>query len=179
MFDELDALQKAGVTVTSDRMVVSDRAHMLFDLHKEVDGLREAELSGNKIGTTKRGIGPAYASKATRNGVRVGDIRNPEKFEASLRALAADAAARFDGFEYDVEAEIAAYAKYAERIKPFIADTVALVNAGTGWEEGADRGRERDDARFGLRHVPRHEQQPEPRRRVRGHRLASRTSLRR
>ena len=129
MFDELDALEKAGVTVTSDRMVISDRAHMLFDLHKEVDGLREAELSGNKIGTTKRGIGPAYASKATRNGVRVGDIRNPEKFEASLRALAADAAARFDGFEYDVEAEIAAYAKYAERIKPFIADTVALVNA--------------------------------------------------
>ena len=46
------------------RLVVSDRAHMLFDLHKEVDGLREAELSGNKIGTTKRGIGPAYASKA-------------------------------------------------------------------------------------------------------------------
>jgi len=46
------------------RLFISDRAHLLFDLHKEIDGLREAELAGKKIGTTKRGIGPAYASKA-------------------------------------------------------------------------------------------------------------------
>jgi len=45
------------------RLFISDRAHLLFDLHKEIDGLREAELAGKKIGTTKRGIGPAYASK--------------------------------------------------------------------------------------------------------------------
>jgi len=122
------ARDKAGVKVDSTRLVVSDRAHMLFDLHKEVDGLREAELSGNKIGTTKRGIGPAYASKATRNGIRVGDLRNPEKFAVQLRALAADAAARFPGFEYDVEAEIVAYKTYAARIMPFITDTVHLVN---------------------------------------------------
>lgn len=107
---------------------MSDRAHLLFDLHKEIDGLREAELSGNKIGTTKRGIGPAYASKATRNGIRLGDIRNPEKFAEQLRTLAKDAAARFDDFEYDVEAEIEAYKKIAERISPFIVDTVALIN---------------------------------------------------
>ena len=129
MFNELEALEKAGVAVTPDRLVVSDRAHMLFDLHKEIDGLREAELSGNKIGTTKRGIGPAYASKATRNGVRVGDVRNPEKFASGLRALAADAAARFDDFEYDVDAEIENYKVFAEKVKPYIKDTVALVNA--------------------------------------------------
>ena len=46
------------------RLFISDRAHLLFDLHKVIDGLREAELAGKKIGTTKRGIGPAYASKA-------------------------------------------------------------------------------------------------------------------
>ncbi len=46
---------------------VSDRAHLLFDLHKEIDGLREAELAGKMIGTTKRGIGPAYASKVGLN----------------------------------------------------------------------------------------------------------------
>ena len=128
MFEEIDTLERAGVAIDPSRLCISDRAHMLFDLHKEVDGLREAELSGNKIGTTKRGIGPAYASKATRNGVRVGDIRNPEKFAANLRLLAADAASRFPEFEYDVDAEIEAYKKYAERIIPFIADTVALVN---------------------------------------------------
>ena len=113
MFNEIDTLEKAGVKIDASRLVVSDRAHMLFDLHKEIDGLREAELSGNKIGTTKRGIGPAYASKATRNGIRVGDIRNPETFAQKLRTLAADAAARFDDFEYDVEAELVAYEKYA------------------------------------------------------------------
>ena len=51
-----------GVDVDG-RLFISDRAHLLFDLHKEIDGLREAELAGKKIGTTKRGIGPAYASK--------------------------------------------------------------------------------------------------------------------
>lgn len=54
MFEEIDKLLKAGVDARG-RMIVSDRAHLLFDLHKEIDGLREAELSGNKIGTTKRG----------------------------------------------------------------------------------------------------------------------------
>lgn len=105
MFEELDALEKVGVDCAG-RMIVSDRAHLLFELHKEVDGLREAELSGNMIGTTKRGIGPAYASKATRNGIRVGDIKNMETFAEKLKALAADAGKRFDGFEYDVDAEI-------------------------------------------------------------------------
>ena len=51
-----------GVEV-DDRLLISDRAHLLFDLHKEIDGLREEELAGKQIGTTKRGIGPAYASK--------------------------------------------------------------------------------------------------------------------
>ena len=51
-----------GVEI-EDRLLISDRAHMLFDLHKEIDGLREEELAGKQIGTTKRGIGPAYASK--------------------------------------------------------------------------------------------------------------------
>lgn len=64
--------QERGIEVAG-RLVISDRAHLLFELHKEIDGLREAELagSGKAIGTTKRGIGPAYASKATRNGLRV------------------------------------------------------------------------------------------------------------
>lgn len=51
-----------GVEI-EDRLLISDRAHLLFDLHKEIDGLREEELAGKQIGTTKRGIGPAYASK--------------------------------------------------------------------------------------------------------------------
>ena len=63
------------------------RAHLLFDLHKEIDGLREEELAGGKIGTTRRGIGPAYASKAQRNGVRVGELRDMSNFANKLRRL--------------------------------------------------------------------------------------------
>lgn len=56
------------------RLIVSDRAHLVFDFHQQVDGLQEAEKGGKSLGTTKKGIGPAYSSKATRNGIRVGDL---------------------------------------------------------------------------------------------------------
>ena len=59
-----------GVEI-EDRLLISDRAHLLFDLHKEIDGLREEELAGKQIGTTKRGIGPAYASKVAILGRRL------------------------------------------------------------------------------------------------------------
>lgn len=63
LFEEIETLAGQGVTVDASRLKLSDRAHLLFDLHKEIDGLREGELAGKQIGTTKRGIGPAYASK--------------------------------------------------------------------------------------------------------------------
>lgn len=64
--------------------MVSDRAHLLFDFHQEVDGLREAELDKSFIGTTKRGIGPSYSSKVIRNGIRVSDLRHMDTFPKSL-----------------------------------------------------------------------------------------------
>mgnify|MGYP002630463920 CR=1 FL=1 len=129
LFEELETLASQGVTVPPGRLLISDRAHLLFDLHKEVDGAREAELAGGQIGTTKRGIGPAYASKATRNGARVGDLRDVDALLAPrLRALAADARARFPAIEYDVEADIERYRGYAARAVPWIADTVTEIN---------------------------------------------------
>lgn len=114
------------------RLLVSDRAHLLFNLHQEVDGLREAELAGQMIGTTKRGIGPCYASKAIRNGIRVGDLRHLDTFREKLDVLYRDAAARFKDFEYSsaaVDEEMAKYVKYAERLEPYIVDTVEYVNS--------------------------------------------------
>lgn len=75
LFEEIDAIKSNGVDING-RLMLSDRAHVLFDMHKQVDALREAELAGNKIGTTGRGIGPAYASKANRIGVRVCDLQH-------------------------------------------------------------------------------------------------------
>lgn len=61
----IEAFDCAQGVEIEDRLLISDRAHLLFDLHKEIDGLREEELAGKQIGTTKRGIGPAYASKVS------------------------------------------------------------------------------------------------------------------
>lgn len=135
-FGEIAGLKAKGLDCTG-RLLVSDRAHLLFDLHKEMDGLREAELAGTgkAIGTTKRGIGPAYASKATRNGIRVCDLMDMDQFATKLRLLAVEGQKRFGkDFVYDVEADIAHYRDIAETVKPLITDTVDYIN--TAYEEG-------------------------------------------
>ena len=72
--------------------------------------------AGKKIGTTKRGIGPAYASKAIRNGLRVVDLKDKEAFADKLRKLAMDGSKRFEGFQYDVEADIESFVEIAKRV---------------------------------------------------------------
>lgn len=127
LFEELDNLEREGVP-TQGRISLSDRAHLLFGLHKAVDGAREAELKGGAIGTTGRGIGPAYASKATRNGARAGDLRDFAAFEQRLRALAADAKARFPSLNYDVEEDLRQHAALKDRALALLTDSVAAVN---------------------------------------------------
>lgn len=119
------------------RLIISDRAHLLFDLHKEIDGAREAELAGTgkQIGTTKRGIGPAYSSKATRNGLRVGDLVKLDGFAEKLRKLSLDGSKRFADFEYNVEADIQHYKEMVSTVSPYVGDTVHLIN------EWASQGR--------------------------------------
>jgi adenylosuccinate synthase len=76
LFEELAKNEAKGLQDWQNRLIVSDRAHLVFDFHQQVDGLQEAEkaVGGKSLGTTKKGIGPAYSSKATRNGIRVGDL---------------------------------------------------------------------------------------------------------
>jgi len=125
---EIKKLKEKGVSCDG-RLFISDRAHVLLDLHKEADGLREQELSDKKIGTTKRGIGPCYASKAIRNGIRIHDLLNFDVFEKKLRALADDTRKRFgDAFEYDVEGEVALYRELAAEFAPYVADSVAILH---------------------------------------------------
>uniref|UniRef100_A0A0C9QV85 Adenylosuccinate synthetase, chloroplastic n=1 Tax=Wollemia nobilis TaxID=56998 RepID=A0A0C9QV85_9CONI len=130
LFKEIDGLESNGVSCKG-RLLVSDRAHLLFDFHQTVDGLREAELAGSLIGTTKRGIGPCYASKVTRNGIRVSDLRHMDTFPEKLEVLLHDAASRFKGFEYSksmLEAEVENYKRHSERLEPYIADTVHVIH---------------------------------------------------
>uniref|UniRef100_A0A7N0REV6 Adenylosuccinate synthetase, chloroplastic n=1 Tax=Kalanchoe fedtschenkoi TaxID=63787 RepID=A0A7N0REV6_KALFE len=130
LFKEIDGLEANGVPCKG-RILVSDRAHLLFNLHQEVDGLREAELSKSFIGTTKRGIGPCYSSKVIRNGLRVSDLRHMDTFADKLEVLLSDAAKRFEGFTYDrdmLKEEVERYKRFADRLEPFIADTVHVMH---------------------------------------------------
>lgn len=129
-FKEIDGLETNGVTCKG-RILVSDRAHLLFDFHQEVDGLREAELAKSFIGTTKRGIGPCYSSKVIRNGIRVSDLRHMDTFPQKLELLLSDAASRFKDFKYTpdmLREEVEKYKRFAERIEPYITDTVHFMN---------------------------------------------------
>ncbi len=106
-FHELEQLHQQGIN-TQGRIVISDRAHVALDLHQLVDGLEEVELGGANIGTTKKGIGPAYSSKASRSGVRMCDIFDEEVFERRVRALAEGYRKRYGELlkGYDVEEEL-------------------------------------------------------------------------
>jgi adenylosuccinate synthase len=84
LFAEIDELEGAGISV-GDRLVISDKAHLILPYHRELDLLSEARRGERKIGTTSRGIGPAYEDKIARRGVRVGDLANPESLAEAVR----------------------------------------------------------------------------------------------
>jgi adenylosuccinate synthase len=84
LFDEIDELGRAGISV-GDRLVISDKAHLILPYHRELDLLSEARRGERKIGTTSRGIGPAYEDKIARRGVRVGDLANPESLAEAVK----------------------------------------------------------------------------------------------
>lgn len=86
-FRELTQLESKGVPHVHERIHISSRCHLNFALHAAVDGLSEEELGTNQIGTTKKGIGPAYSTKALRDGLRVIDLYQ-DSFEQRLRLLA-------------------------------------------------------------------------------------------
>jgi adenylosuccinate synthase len=106
-FKELKELEEKGLQGVHDRIFVSDRAQVNLDLHAAVDGLEEVELGERAIGTTGRGIGPSYSTKAARSGIRISDIFDEELFERKLRQLASGYRKRFgDLLVYDVEEEV-------------------------------------------------------------------------
>lgn len=127
---EVATLEGKGVEVAG-RLFVSDRAHVVFPFHKMLDCAQEAAREGAKIGTTKRGIGPCYEEKASRQGLRVLDLldenRLRERLAGSkelqakrLASLGAEATGLDDTFEQ--------YLEYGRQLAPFVADTVAMLH---------------------------------------------------
>mmetsp|Transcript_12331 Transcript_12331/g.22252 ORF Transcript_12331/g.22252 Transcript_12331/m.22252 type:complete len:542 (-) Transcript_12331:136-1761(-) len=124
---EIDGLTKSGIN-SEGRILLSDRAHMVFDFHQMVDGLNENKLGRNKIGTTKKGIGPAYASKISRNGIRIGDLKNMDFFEMRFRELTSAHMRAFPGLEIDVEGQLEYYRSIAPQIAAMTTDTIEYTN---------------------------------------------------
>lgn len=126
--NELDSLAKNGINYEG-RVLLSDRAHLVFDFHQEVDGRNEARLGRHKLGTTKKGIGPAYASKISRNGLRVGDLQNWENFERRFRGLCEQQMRAYDGLKIDIDSQLQYYKSISERVGNLTVDTIEYTNA--------------------------------------------------
>ena len=127
-FKELADIEAKGIKDARDRIYVSDRCHINFDLHAAVDGLEEVELGANAVGTTKRGIGPCYSTKAARSGIRLAEMFNEGLFERKLRQLAAGYKKRYgDLLQYDVEEEITRFKQYRLALADHVVDAVTFM----------------------------------------------------
>mmetsp|Transcript_4699 Transcript_4699/g.12043 ORF Transcript_4699/g.12043 Transcript_4699/m.12043 type:complete len:477 (-) Transcript_4699:238-1668(-) len=156
-FDELqhnvDIDEKTGAGAMKgwqDRLKVSNRAHIVFDLHQQIDGLREEERQaaadaangaaavgspkkGGKIGTTKRGIGPTYAAKATRSGFRVADLYvDRDAFTHKFSTFVKHYKQRFPQLEVDIPATVVKALELGAKLKPFVVDSVQYVHEALG-----------------------------------------------
>ena len=131
LVEEIKSLQKIGVKVTPKNFVLSETAHIVLPYHRELDAQREVLKGKNKIGTTKRGIGPAYGDKAARAGLRMIDLVNPSRFEEKLKsrvkennAVLTSLGAKPLSFK-KVFTEYNAAGKF---LTPFVANTVVLLH---------------------------------------------------
>jgi adenylosuccinate synthase len=128
---EMDEIATRGLLApgaAQERLAISDRAHVVLPHHPVIDRLREA--GAGAIGTTKRGIGPAYEDKAARRGVRLGDLLDRTRFEPRLEAnLAAWApiAHALGGTLPSVSEVLDTYLAYGERLRPYVCDTAKIV----------------------------------------------------
>ncbi|XP_013406660.1 LOW QUALITY PROTEIN: adenylosuccinate synthetase isozyme 1 B-like [Lingula anatina] len=128
MFDELEKNHAKGLE-WKNRLLLSNRAHMVFDFHQAVDGIQETHRGNAFIGTTKKGIGPTYSSKATRNGLRICDLMGDfEVFAVKLQNLACQFQKLHPEVEIDVQAELDQYKEYRERIRDIVTDTPLYMN---------------------------------------------------
>jgi adenylosuccinate synthase len=132
LIEELDMLEAKGID--SRRVRLSGNAHLIMPYHQELDRMTERYLGKNKLGTTKRGIGPAYADKAARVGLRVQDLLDPkifrQKLDLVLREKNGVLAKVYNRLPVDADALAQEYLGLTARLEPLIDDTVHLVHEG-------------------------------------------------
>ncbi|MBI4405441.1 MAG: adenylosuccinate synthase [Deltaproteobacteria bacterium] len=129
--EEINILKGLGIERLEDRIYLSDRCHLIMDYHRRLDEAREEKKAG-KIGTTKRGIGPAYEDRVARRGLRIADLYNPEQFNEKLKANLDEKNFLLKEL-YHVEALQTQhyqqkYHEIAQNIRPFVRDVSSCLN---------------------------------------------------
>lgn len=132
LVEELDMLAGQGVDISPQRIHLSVRAHVITPGHLALDGASERARGSSSIGTTRRGIGPAYMDKAARTGLLTGQMRDPEQFTAQVQASLERANALLTGLyglePVDAKGLAAQYGEAAARLVPYLADTTTLLH---------------------------------------------------
>ncbi|MFS8630638.1 MAG: adenylosuccinate synthetase, partial [Bacillales bacterium] len=135
--DEIKYLHENGVS--TDNLKVSNRAHVILPYHIKLDILQEEEKGANKIGTTRKGIGPAYMDKAARCGIRIADLLDKDVFREKLEQNLAEKNRLFEkvyGVEpLDVDAIFDEYYEYGQQMAKYVTDTSVVLN------DALDQGR--------------------------------------
>ena len=128
LFAEIDELAAAGIDIGM-RLIVSDKAHLILPYHRELDLLSEARRGERKIGTTSRGIGPAYEDKIARRGVRVGDLANATALAEAVEHNVAARNRLIAESTMDAAVVLAELGRAWERMKPWVADVSVYLAA--------------------------------------------------
>ncbi|OXS56626.1 adenylosuccinate synthase [Cohnella sp. CIP 111063] len=130
LVEEIQYIQDNGFS--TDNLKISDRAHVIMPYHLVLDALEEDRKADNKIGTTRKGIGPCYMDKAARNGIRIADLMVPEAFAEKARAIIADKnqviTQMYNGEALDADGIINEYLELAEKLRPYVTDTSVVLN---------------------------------------------------
>jgi adenylosuccinate synthase len=129
LFAEIDSLESRGISTA--RLKVSSLAHLIFPWHQAIDAALEAGRGDSKIGTTLKGIGPAYVDKVRRSGIRVGEVIHMDAFAQKLRerAIAANKElVNLGATTVDVDEVVKNFVALAQRLVPYVADTVNLLH---------------------------------------------------
>jgi adenylosuccinate synthase len=132
LIEESQAIEQSMSISLAGRLFVSNRCHLILPYHRVLEAAIEKQLGERRIGTTSRGIGPAYEDKMGRRGIRVCDLMNPETLPDKIRALVADKNRTLEALKYpqtiDPEPICDSYAQYGLKIKSLVVDTSVLLN---------------------------------------------------
>ena len=135
LVEEIERIEGQGIAITPEKLLISDRSHIVLPIHKELDAAREVALGSHKIGTTKRGIGPAYADKINRCGLRVADFTDRAYVTERITHRVAEAneiLARYALPTFDAATVCAEVFTAFERLRPHVANTIPVLH--TAWK---------------------------------------------